>query len=177
MSYSIINLTAKVVSEELDNIIVDYSQYPYLVFLSLPFVRQKIIANVLNRISNRYALVENQQEKQIFDNFQPRVLEERLLIEYLINKIVLNLSTIKSNSLEKGHKYLSQIIYEYIEKDPENIFKQQYLNNRPDVDFRMLALARISGKPWQEISLQLGISISELGSFYQSCCQIFAANF
>ncbi len=72
---------------------------------------------------------------------------------------------------------LFEIIREKIEEDSENLFKQAHIKNRPDANFKAIALARFSGKSWDEISAEFQISISTLSVFYQRCCNKFRSQF
>lgn len=72
---------------------------------------------------------------------------------------------------------LFERVREIIEEDAENIFKQAHIKNRPDANFQAIALARFSGKTWEEISGEFEISISTLSVFYQRCCNKFRSLF
>ncbi|MBD2430031.1 MULTISPECIES: hypothetical protein [Fischerella] len=66
---------------------------------------------------------------------------------------------------------------DFLEKDYEHIFKNTHIRNRPDANFATIALARLSGKNWQDISRELGISIPTLSSFFQRSCEKFRNHF
>lgn len=68
-------------------------------------------------------------------------------------------------------------VRESIEEDVKNIFKQTHIRNRSDANFQVIALARFSGKSWEEISDELKISIPTLSSFFQRCCEKFRSQF
>ncbi|NJN56010.1 MAG: hypothetical protein HC879_00170 [Leptolyngbyaceae cyanobacterium SL_5_9] len=70
-----------------------------------------------------------------------------------------------------------QLLRDYIEQDAEQVFQQTYIRDRPDANFRMIALDRFDDKSWEDISLRLGIKIPTLSSFFQRCCQKFAPKF
>ncbi len=72
---------------------------------------------------------------------------------------------------------LSEIVRQYIEEDPENLCKKTYIKNHVNANFQTIALARFSGKNWEEISQEFGISIPTLSSFFQRCCNKFATQF
>ena len=69
---------------------------------------------------------------------------------------------------------LSQILKEYLIKDPNKVFTTAYIRNRPDANFSMIALAKFSGLSWEEISQQLNIPVPTLSSFYNRWCRRFA---
>ncbi|MBD2092541.1 hypothetical protein H6F67_22080 [Microcoleus sp. FACHB-1515] len=63
---------------------------------------------------------------------------------------------------------------EYIEQDADEILRSAHIKNRPEANFRSIALARyIDEKSWAEISQEFGISIPTLSSFFQRRCQEF----
>jgi DNA-directed RNA polymerase specialized sigma24 family protein len=64
-----------------------------------------------------------------------------------------------------------------IEIDAKNMFKQTHIRNRVDANFQAIALARLSGKNWQEISEQFGIPLPTISSFFQRCCEKFRPQF
>ena len=69
---------------------------------------------------------------------------------------------------------LAQILREYLTQDPDNIFATVYIRNRPEANFSNIALAKFSGRSWEEISRQLNIPIPTLSSFYNRWCRRFA---
>ncbi len=72
---------------------------------------------------------------------------------------------------------LLEIIRECLEENTENIFKNTYIKNRPDANFKDIALARFAGKSWQEISAKLEIPLPTLSSFFQRSCEKFRSKF
>jgi hypothetical protein len=72
---------------------------------------------------------------------------------------------------------LFEMVREQIEEDTEHLFQQAHIKNRPDANFQAIALARLSGKTWDEISAEFQISISTLSVFYQRCCNKFCSQF
>ncbi len=68
---------------------------------------------------------------------------------------------------------LLERIRECLEEDTGNIFKQAHIRNRSDANFTAIALARFSGKSWEEISAEFEIPLPTLSSFFQRCCEKF----
>ncbi|MFB2970199.1 hypothetical protein ACE1CD_14590 [Aerosakkonema sp. BLCC-F183] len=66
---------------------------------------------------------------------------------------------------------------EYIVSDPDNIFEKEHIRNRPDANFRAIALARFNGQSWEEISADLDIKVPTLSGFFQKSCSKFRAKF
>lgn len=60
-----------------------------------------------------------------------------------------------------------QQLKEIIENDPENILKNEYIQDYPQANLKVILLLVLEGKRWKEISEELGVSISTASSFYQ----------
>jgi|GEM_PF-982527 len=69
---------------------------------------------------------------------------------------------------------IAQIIRDYLILDPDKIFRTTHIRNRSDANFTSIALAKFSGKSWDNISQQLDIPIPTLSSFYNRWCRRFA---
>jgi DNA-directed RNA polymerase specialized sigma24 family protein len=69
---------------------------------------------------------------------------------------------------------LSELLYKYIEEDANQIFSQIHIRNRPDANFRAIALAKFNGYSWEEIAENFQLTVSTLSSFYQRSCQKLA---
>ena len=72
---------------------------------------------------------------------------------------------------------LLERVRECLEEDTENIFKQAHIRNRPDANFPAIALARFSGKSWEDISTEFGIPLPTLNRFFQRSCEKFRSEF
>lgn len=68
----------------------------------------------------------------------------------------------------------SQQVLQCLEEDPEGLFQLAHVDNHPNVTFQLLAIQRLEGYSWQEISDELGVRIPTLSSFYQRCLTKFA---
>lgn len=68
-------------------------------------------------------------------------------------------------------------VRESIEDDAKNLFKQTHIRNRTDANFQAIALARFSGKSWEEISVKFAIPQSTISVFFQRCCDKFRSQF
>lgn len=68
---------------------------------------------------------------------------------------------------------LSAILYQYIQQDPGKTFQKTHIRNRPDANFRYLALEKFSQKSWEEIADELKIPIPTLSGFYNRWCRRF----
>lgn len=70
--------------------------------------------------------------------------------------------------------HLSQEVKDCLEEDPEGLFAQTSIANHPAASFQYLALKRLEGYSWQDLSVELKIAIPTLSSFYQRCLTRFA---
>jgi len=74
---------------------------------------------------------------------------------------------------------LSEQVIQYIEEDPEGIFRSTYTSNNPAANFQTIALKLVKERcSWNTISADLGgLKISTLSSFYQRTLTKFAPKF
>jgi hypothetical protein len=68
----------------------------------------------------------------------------------------------------------SQQVLQCLEEDPEGSFQSSHIVNYPTATFQTIAIKRLQGYSWQEMSAELGIQVSTLSSFYQRCLTKFA---
>jgi hypothetical protein len=61
--------------------------------------------------------------------------------------------------------YLSDMLKIYIEEDPEGLL-QKHVKDHPRATFQAIAIARLEGKTWQELSRSFDISIPTLNNFF-----------
>ncbi|MEC4985620.1 MAG: hypothetical protein SAJ37_18715 [Oscillatoria sp. PMC 1068.18] len=66
---------------------------------------------------------------------------------------------------------LSEQVIKYIEEDPEATCQNIHITNKPQANFRYLALQRFAGYKWRELEAELGIKQANLCSFYQRSLQ------
>jgi DNA-directed RNA polymerase specialized sigma24 family protein len=69
-----------------------------------------------------------------------------------------------------------EILRDCLEENPQNLYKQTHIRERPDASFFAIALARISGKSWQEISEKFGIPLATINRFFQRCCEKYRSS-
>lgn len=77
----------------------------------------------------------------------------------------------KSRTLEEiaqpeEKPFLSETVRQYIESDPQKLF-QKHIREYPQATFQAIALARLDGKTWREMSESFGIGIPALNNFFQ----------
>lgn len=59
------------------------------------------------------------------------------------------------------------LLKDLIQIDPDGVFSSRHIQNRPDVTFQKIALMRLEGEQWNEISQQFKLLSSTAPSFYQ----------
>lgn len=69
---------------------------------------------------------------------------------------------------------LTEVLRECLIEDSQGVFTSTHIRNRPDANFTKIALAKFSGKSWEQISQQLDIPVATLSSFYNRWCRRFS---
>lgn len=69
---------------------------------------------------------------------------------------------------------LSQEVMAYLEEDPENLFKRASVVDHPAANFQCIALRRLEGYSWQDLSTELDVAIPTLSSFYRRAIARFS---
>jgi DNA-directed RNA polymerase specialized sigma24 family protein len=105
------------------------------------------------------------------------VIECRRKFNHLNVKELPSLNDLEKIPQPQESPCLSEKVRQYVEEDAEHIFRQTHIRNRPDANFRAIAIARFLGKSWEEIASQLEIAVPTLSSFFQRCCRKFAPKF
>ncbi|MDL5045164.1 sigma-70 family RNA polymerase sigma factor [Oscillatoria amoena NRMC-F 0135] len=62
---------------------------------------------------------------------------------------------------------LAELVKKCLIEDRGGHFKDEHITNRSDANLRAIALLRLEGKTWKEISQEFDIPIPTLSSFYQ----------
>ena len=86
-----------------------------------------------------------------------------------------NLSYLTIEESEDEDDYISafQKIRGYIEEDTLGTFSEVHIKKYPLVNFRSIAIKRLSGVSWKDISDDFNIPIPTLSNFYQRCLEKF----
>lgn len=85
-----------------------------------------------------------------------------------------NLDDLENLPTPEPHENIALELEDYINSDEHHLFKNEYIRERPDANFRAIALATLQGKSWKEISAELEIEVSTLSSFFRRGCQKFS---
>lgn len=70
---------------------------------------------------------------------------------------------------------LSQEIIDCLKEDPDGLFQGAYITDRPTANFQYLALKKIEGYAWKELSAEFDIPVPTLSSFYRRSLARFAS--
>lgn len=106
---------------------------------------------------------------------QTPLLGDSLLLEMSKESLSLSLkkyeltkeSKILENIAQPEEKpFLSELVRQCIERDPAGLF-QKHIREHPQATFQAIALARLDGKTWKEMSDFFGIGIPALNNFFQ----------
>ena len=68
---------------------------------------------------------------------------------------------------------LAEQLRELIEKDPQGVFSDTHLRNKPEANFREVALLSLQGLSMSKISEKLGCPQQSLYTFYKRCIRQF----
>ncbi|OUC15141.1 MAG: hypothetical protein B0A82_08300 [Alkalinema sp. CACIAM 70d] len=71
----------------------------------------------------------------------------------------------------------SDELRQYLEEDPDRLFQTVHVQKYPKATFQYIALQRLAGFSWQEITLQLNVDVPTLSSFYQRRLKEFTPYF
>ncbi|NET15754.1 MAG: sigma-70 family RNA polymerase sigma factor [Okeania sp. SIO1H6] len=83
------------------------------------------------------------------------------------------INQIPDQSSSSDNPFLSEQVRKCIEEDPTGEFKATYTSDNPQANFQYIALKRLDGYQWSELSQELGVSIPALSNFYRRYLQRF----
>lgn len=87
-----------------------------------------------------------------------------------------------SNKLQQQAEHesyqIEAALFEMIQADPDDAFKSEASKKYPQVNFQLLLVKRVvEDASWQQISEELGVSVSNLSSFYRRSLEKFTPRF
>ena len=72
----------------------------------------------------------------------------------------------------------ADLLRQFLEEDPENLFKSEHIKGHPKATFQVLVIAKfVEDKTWEQISQEWGISLATISSFVTRRLQKFKAYF
>lgn len=131
---------------------------------------------------------------QKIDNYDPERGDKKFMnwVNFRLDKVLMqvykelqqpniinlhNISDLELINPSKEPNYLGEDIRNMLQEDSDNVFKTTHIRNRPDANFVAIALARLSGKSWQQIAAEFSIPLPTLSSFFQRSCEKFRSKF
>lgn len=73
---------------------------------------------------------------------------------------------------------IEEALIEMIQEDPDDAFKSEVMKKYPHVNFQLLLVKRVvEDVCWQQTSKELGVSVSNLSSFYRRSLEKFTPRF
>lgn len=91
MTHELINLTLPIVLREIDDVLDEYSEYPYQLAFSIHEFRQKLIAHVLSQVPNHYAIAGEQAPARKPSPRDSSLLAERMYLETVVRGGILHI--------------------------------------------------------------------------------------
>lgn len=106
MFSKIVNLTLRLVIEELEEILKHFPEYPYQVAFSSSELRKKLILHILSKLPEYYAIIEDEQAlpkdtKFLYRSSHERVCMERLICESIAQVFEENAGAITGHTPQK----------------------------------------------------------------------------
>lgn len=108
MGKELFNITLVVVNDEIENILSRYPTYPYQQAFSADNLHQDLLAYVLNRVPNKYAVIEQKQPLTKQTLLPPYSTKEILNIEHHIHlgiNDLLHLYSSTNTALPQSQKF------------------------------------------------------------------------
>lgn len=93
---------------------------------------------------------------------------KRLSLEYLDSSNPNELNPQLTPSLSQG-------VRACLIEDPEDLFKSASIVDHPRANFQHIAVKRLDGYSWQDLSIELDVPVPTLSSFYRRCLARFAS--
>ena len=83
------------------------------------------------------------------------------------DKITLSLDELNHHPPAAADHTNTQLLQQFLETDPDNLLKQEYIRNRPDITFQQLAIKKyIEDQTWEALSEHFDIPLQTLHSFF-----------
>jgi DNA-directed RNA polymerase specialized sigma24 family protein len=78
------------------------------------------------------------------------------------------LDTIEQQQTESDD---AKMLKEILSEDLQGVFSQEHIKHHPEANFKEIVLRRLAQQSWKEMSIEWGIAIPTLSSFYRRCIQ------
>jgi len=92
--------------------------------------------------------------------------------------LILSLAALDKHLPPEDSPSKANLLRQFLEEDPEDIFKSEHIKGHPEATFQVLAIAKfVEDKTWEQIYQEFGISIATLSSFVARRSQKFKPYF
>jgi DNA-directed RNA polymerase specialized sigma24 family protein len=81
-------------------------------------------------------------------------------------EVTSEVSTLENIAQPQSTTSISEKMWEYFQLDPQQQC-QKHIKNHPEATFQAIALARLHGKRWQDLSESFGVDVPTLSNFFQ----------
>jgi hypothetical protein len=99
--------------------------------------------------------------------------DHQLLEEYSFRQFLFSQAEILSQS-ESENQLLQERLRCLLEADPDGYFASRHMRHHPKVNFQVVAIEKLNGTKWRDLSEKLAVPISALASFYSRSLKDFA---
>jgi len=113
------------------------------------------------------------QNQTLGDSLLFEISKESLPFSSRLHETTGESRTLEDIPQSEEKPFLSETVRQYIEDDPAKLF-QKSIREHPQATFQVIALARLDGKTWKQMSESLGIGIPTLNNFFQRCLRELA---
>lgn len=101
-------------------------------------------------------------ERRFFREAIPRVMGQQDLKRLTLD----DLDTLVS---PENPPTLTEILQEWVDSDPDHLFRREHIEHQPEASFQALLKRRIAGTSWKEIATEFNLKIPTVSSFYYRC--------
>ncbi len=113
------------------------------------------------------------QNPTLGDSLLFEISKESLPFSSRLHEITGESRTLEDIPQSEEKPFLSETVRQYIEDDPAKLFEKS-IREHPQATFQVIALARLDGKTWKQMSESFGIGIPTLNNFFQRCLRELA---
>jgi len=106
------------------------------------------------------------QKQSRGDSLLFEMSKESISLSSRLHELTGESKTLEDIAQPEEKPFLSETVREYIESDPARLC-QKHIREHPPATFQVIALARLDGKTWKEMSEFFGIGIPALNNFFQ----------
>ena len=112
-----------------------------------------------------------------FQEATPKVIGMKDLKPLYYGNMELIFNKLQQQAEHESYR-IEEALIEMIQEDPDDAFKSEAMTKYPHVNFQLLLVKRVvEDVCWQQTSEELGVSVSNLSSFYRRSLEKFTPRF